>query len=38
MSLALQGYNFGKGYIDWALKNYGYYTKDFRRLKKWDKK
>ena len=27
ISLALQGYNFGNGYIDWALKNYGCYTK-----------
>ena len=28
ISLALQGYNFGNGYIDWALKNYGCYTKE----------
>ena len=24
--LALQGYNFGNGYIDWAIKNYGSYS------------
>lgn len=28
ISLALQGYNFGNGYIDWALKNYKGYTKE----------
>ncbi len=28
ISLALQGYNFGNGYIEWALKNYGCYTKE----------
>lgn len=28
ISLALQGYNFGNGYIEWALKNYGSYTKE----------
>ena len=28
ISLALQGYNFGSGYIDWALKNYGCYSKE----------
>lgn len=26
ISLALQGYNFGNGYISWALANYGGYT------------
>lgn len=26
IKLALQGYNFGAGYIDWALENYGGYT------------
>lgn len=26
ISLALQGYNFGNGYISWAIKNYGGYT------------
>lgn len=26
ISLALQGYNFGNGYIGWALKKYGGYT------------
>ena len=26
ISLALQGYNFGSGYISWALRNYGGYT------------
>lgn len=26
LSLALQGYNFGPGYISWALKNYGGYS------------
>ena len=25
--LALQGYNYGSGYIDWALSNFGEYTK-----------
>lgn len=25
--LALQGYNYGNGYIDWALKNFGGYSK-----------
>ena len=25
ISLALQGYNYGNGYIGWALKNYGGY-------------
>lgn len=28
ISLALQGYNFGNGYIDWAKRNYKGYTKD----------
>lgn len=28
ISLALQGYNFGNGYVEWALKNYGGYTKE----------
>jgi hypothetical protein len=28
ISLALQGYNFGNGYIDWAVKNYKGYTKE----------
>lgn len=28
ISLALQGYNFGNGYIVWALKNYNGYSKD----------
>lgn len=28
ISLALQGYNFGNGYIDWVLKNYKGYTKE----------
>lgn len=28
ISLALQGYNYGHGYIKWALKNYGGYSKD----------
>lgn len=27
VSLALQGYNFGSGYISWALANYGGYSK-----------
>lgn len=27
ISLALQGYNFGNGYISWAVKNFGGYTK-----------
>lgn len=26
LSLALQGYNFGNGYISWALKNFGAYS------------
>ena len=26
ISLALQGYNFGNGYISWALRNYGGYS------------
>lgn len=26
ISLALQGYNYGNGYIEWALKNYGGYS------------
>lgn len=26
IKLSLQGYNFGSGYIDWALKKYGGYT------------
>ena len=26
VSLALQGYNFGSGYISWALANYGCYS------------
>lgn len=26
ISLALQGYNFGSGYISWAIRNYGGYT------------
>ncbi len=26
ISLALQGYNFGNGYISWALANYGGYS------------
>lgn len=26
LSLALQGYNYGNGYIGWAVKNYGGYT------------
>lgn len=44
ISLALQGYNYGTGYITWALNNYGGYTtenaKEFSALKKaelgWD--
>jgi len=28
ISLSLQGYNFGTGYITWALENYGGYTKE----------
>lgn len=28
ISLAIQGYNFGDGYIKWALKKYGEYTED----------
>ena len=27
IKLALQGYNFGVGYISWALENYGGYSK-----------
>ena len=27
ISLALQGYNYGNGYISWAVKNFGGYTK-----------
>lgn len=27
ISLALQGYNYGNGYIDWAINNFGKYTK-----------
>lgn len=27
LSLALQGYNYGNGYINWALSNFGEYTK-----------
>ncbi|MEG2330560.1 lysozyme family protein, partial [Anaerorhabdus sp.] len=26
LSLAMQGYNFGNGYINWALKNFGAYS------------
>lgn len=26
LSLALQGYNFGNGYIEWAVKNFGAYS------------
>lgn len=26
LSLALQGYNFGNGYIEWAIKNFGAYS------------
>jgi len=26
IKLALQGYNFGSGYISWALRNYGRYS------------
>jgi len=26
LSLALQGYNYGSGYITWAKSNYGGYT------------
>lgn len=32
ISLALQGYNFGNGYIDWAVKNYGGYSADNANL------
>ena len=32
ISLALQGYNFGNGYIDWALKNYGCYSKENAKI------
>lgn len=28
LSLALQGYNFGEGYITWAKNNYGGYTQE----------
>jgi hypothetical protein len=28
IKLAIQGYNFGNGYIDWALKHYGGYSRD----------
>ena len=28
IKLALQGYNYGTGYIQWALKNYGGYSKE----------
>jgi cell wall-associated NlpC family hydrolase len=28
IKLALQGYNYGGGYITWALKNYGCYTEE----------
>jgi cell wall-associated NlpC family hydrolase len=28
ISLAIQGYNFGNGYIEWAIKNYKGYTKE----------
>lgn len=28
ISLAIQGYNFGNGYINWAVKNYQGYTKE----------
>lgn len=27
ISLALQGYNFGNGYIDWAVEHFGGYTR-----------
>lgn len=30
--LALQGYNFGNGYIEWALQNFGGYTKANAKL------
>ena len=37
LSLALQGYNFGGGYINWALENYGGYSQEnaaeFSKLK-----
>ncbi|MCR1961834.1 lysozyme family protein [Thomasclavelia cocleata] len=26
LSLAMQGYNFGNGYIEWAIKNFGAYS------------
>ena len=32
ISLALQGYNFGNGYIDWAVENYKGYSKDNAEL------
>lgn len=28
LSLALQGYNFGEGYITWAINNYGGYSEE----------
>lgn len=28
LSLALQGYNFGEGYITWAMNNYGGYSEE----------
>lgn len=28
LKLALQGYNFGSGYVSWALSNYGGYSKE----------
>ena len=38
LSLALQGYNFGSGYITWALRTYGGYTatnaKEFSNIQK----
>lgn len=30
--LALQGYNYGSGYIEWAVKNFGRYTKANAKL------
>ena len=27
ISLALQGYNFGNGYIEWAVEHFGGYTR-----------
>lgn len=32
IKLALQGYNFGNGYIAWALKNYKGYTKESAKI------